>query len=1199
MANGRTEKIASGLFKPFLAHLKAANDQIAKGGYSITLEPDPEMDAVWFVRFVSTPEVLERVNTIESEILQIEEAIIVQGNETVENRQTKLTGSNEGTKSTTDSDADKAIVIYKPGSHPQPPESNGSATQEESSKVHLLRVLETRKIVLQKEQAMAFARAAAAGFDMDSMAHLISFAECFGAARLKEACFQFMELWKSKHETGQWIEVEAAEALHSQSEFSYFNASGIVLSEDAMKHNQESSPVSGGDASIESAGKDQKIPQDPQHPVGSHQYFQGQYHQTAYPPWQMHPPPGPPIFPPYPMQGMPYYQNYPNVYPPYPPMDDPRFNTQQKSRSKRHSRSSKDNNDVDSEASETGEDGSDQSASEYEKSHKRINRKGKKKKKKPGVVVIRNVNYVASKKNESSGSESESVSESEAEDENVDQRSISQGKKQNTSSSSSNKKEGQKKYTDSFDASERDEVAYGQEADTGTWQAFQSFLLKAEEKTRTNDGDIFAGERDPPARRKESKNEDDPILPVERNTGNVQELKTVGIDSVDRNGIRMKQISSTDEMLVSSARRGFTDSHLKEIEGGGGNYRRATSEEFMIYGHEEQTGRSSLDPLAVHDYEIPSNKDRSANNLTDESFVVPFRSGSRDQFLPESRTAIDIESELPPVTKRIEGSSTTGRNEVSYEPEDLTFILGRGVENISIGYDPAKDYESQIIIEKAVKVEVTNEENISASTNEDVKSAEKDKKLKNLQDGSEKRKKEVVGRKVTSSRFNPLAEAQKRAEKLRLYKADLQKFKKEQEEEQIRRLEALKMERQKRIAARSGSNASHSTSTPQQAKTKLAAKPSPSSLKGSKFSDSDTSKLNGNAHGITRSVSSLSEMKKGSNDGTLDQKKEPLRARSTLKSASSDQARRRSMPEESHTKMSAIEQLDKSKLATLPELKIKSPKASSEAVQNKPASKEPSQKAPGSKTSPALENNQAKNATEKAPKPSISEDNVVIEKTVVMLENEVIPAPLVQPSEQTVDVIDRSYEDDNKEMSAVNSGYLAINDDQKATNDNIVDELNSYEVIIDYSKEESQEISSPSSIVKAYEADDPPTMDSANPEAPSIKTPEFKFPEMKSIDQTPEIYEKPRSKESKGFRKLLKFGKKSHTSALGDDALDSDALSVDDLTAAAVSASDVPILKNLISQDDTQAAATSTKASRPFSLLSPFRRSSEKKIAYA
>lgn len=34
-----------------------------------------------FVRFVSTPEILERVDTIESEILQIDEAINIQGNE--------------------------------------------------------------------------------------------------------------------------------------------------------------------------------------------------------------------------------------------------------------------------------------------------------------------------------------------------------------------------------------------------------------------------------------------------------------------------------------------------------------------------------------------------------------------------------------------------------------------------------------------------------------------------------------------------------------------------------------------------------------------------------------------------------------------------------------------------------------------------------------------------------------------------------------------------------------------------------------------------------------------------------------------------------------------------------------------------------------------------------------------------------------
>lgn len=49
-ANGSMEKIASGLLNPFLAHLKTARDQIAKGGYSITLKPHPGADAAWFTK---------------------------------------------------------------------------------------------------------------------------------------------------------------------------------------------------------------------------------------------------------------------------------------------------------------------------------------------------------------------------------------------------------------------------------------------------------------------------------------------------------------------------------------------------------------------------------------------------------------------------------------------------------------------------------------------------------------------------------------------------------------------------------------------------------------------------------------------------------------------------------------------------------------------------------------------------------------------------------------------------------------------------------------------------------------------------------------------------------------------------------------------------------------------------------------------
>jgi hypothetical protein len=50
IANEKKEKTASGLLNPFLAHLKAAQDQIAKGGYSIVLEPDPDTDATWFTK---------------------------------------------------------------------------------------------------------------------------------------------------------------------------------------------------------------------------------------------------------------------------------------------------------------------------------------------------------------------------------------------------------------------------------------------------------------------------------------------------------------------------------------------------------------------------------------------------------------------------------------------------------------------------------------------------------------------------------------------------------------------------------------------------------------------------------------------------------------------------------------------------------------------------------------------------------------------------------------------------------------------------------------------------------------------------------------------------------------------------------------------------------------------------------------------
>ena len=59
------------------------------------------------------------------------------------------------------------------------------------TRIRLQRLLETRKALLRKEQAMAYARALAAGFELDNVDDLISFADAFGASRLR---YGFLEL---------------------------------------------------------------------------------------------------------------------------------------------------------------------------------------------------------------------------------------------------------------------------------------------------------------------------------------------------------------------------------------------------------------------------------------------------------------------------------------------------------------------------------------------------------------------------------------------------------------------------------------------------------------------------------------------------------------------------------------------------------------------------------------------------------------------------------------------------------------------------------------------------------------------------------------------------------------------------------------------------------------------------------------------
>ncbi|WCJ39356.1 hypothetical protein M5689_020348 [Euphorbia peplus] len=173
-SNGSTEKLASGLVKPFVAHLKVAEEQVAQAVRSIKLDVDRNRNGgTWFtkgtlerfVRFVSTPEVLEMVNTYDTEMSQLESARKLYSQGTRERLPGALGGDGRAMGACSDT------------------------TQKE-----LLRAIDVRLTAVRQDLTGAYARAAAAGFNPESVSDLQLFSDCFGAHRLNEACTKFISL---------------------------------------------------------------------------------------------------------------------------------------------------------------------------------------------------------------------------------------------------------------------------------------------------------------------------------------------------------------------------------------------------------------------------------------------------------------------------------------------------------------------------------------------------------------------------------------------------------------------------------------------------------------------------------------------------------------------------------------------------------------------------------------------------------------------------------------------------------------------------------------------------------------------------------------------------------------------------------------------------------------------------------------------
>lgn len=1197
ISNDKKEKIASGLLNPFLSHLKTAQDQISKGGYSILLEPENGSDAAWFtkatlerfVRFVSTPEILERVHMLETEILQIEEAIIAQscndmGQTIVEDHQEKPMKGSEGNKSAHDNE-DKAIVLYKPET--PIPEANGSCSQEGNSKVQLLKILETRKTVLQKEQGMAFARAVAAGFDIDHVAPLVSFAESFGAMRLLEACSRFISLWNSKHETGQWLELEASEVLPTRSEFSAVNASGVFLSGTTDKHDESNHQLA-----TESNGKSGSTNNaDYSVPNGQQEYFQGQFPHLVFPSWPMNNPPGAqPVFPAYPVQGMPYYPTYagsgPFFQPPHWPMEHTSSDFGHQSGHRKQSSDGRDNN--------TGSEMSDiertrslddmEMQAEFPDSRRPHRKNGGSNKKQSGMVVIRNINYITSKEKKSgdeSNSDSDSDTNGEYQNSNGDGLDVIH---QNGNRSLRNKGS----HMNSMDNLSFNNVVsnFGKDADDTHWQAFQNCLLREGDEHASADNKGMLA-MDNTIKRRANTMGADPLVHGSQDRGAIQDGRINGIHKIDERAFPMSR--GSDDFIIGSRQN-------------------------------QQKFRNSLGALDVNGFEVATNQmDREfSQGMTDESLIVPFRTMSIDLVGGRDRSAIDIGSEIPSAHQNLDV-----RNVVDYEPDGLSLMPERGTEKRSIGYDLTLDYEMQFCAESSRgkgKKEVTDAKG-------GLRKLDKDKRLKVNSDPLSKQRTGGPLRKSKSSKMSPLEDARARAEKLRSYKADLQKIKKEKEAAEMKRIEALKQERQKRIAARGGSTTTSAKPSSLSSQIKqLPTKLSPAT-KGSKFSDSEpgsssplqrskirtsvgvsaplkatkSSKLSEGSHvaanRLTRSSSSLSEPKRDSHGVTPDSKASMARIRRLsepktitnppvmllTKARSAESVSKRKLSEgPERSKISAIINLDRSKAAILPELKIKTSKALLNSGENGSTVKG-KQKVNGVNPSTNAESNvKLSNGLHQID----IDDNPIVEKTVVMLEYE-----------GKLETGNKYYNDrDRKEKSDLMSNLAEAHTpppvssvDDRVLPSQLQKQSDSNEVKASYSDHSKAHVASSKLETRVQ--------GTVGTNAPDVKTDQ--------VDKNSGTSEKTPAKESKGFKRLLKFGKKNHSSLSVDRSVDSECISVDcaehdDDARNSASSSEVLTLKNLISQDETSTAGSaSQKSSRHFSLLSPFwsSKTNEKKQA--
>ncbi|XP_009143431.1 COP1-interacting protein 7 [Brassica rapa] len=747
-SGGENEKLASGIFQPFVTHLKSVRDQISKGGYSVTLRPSSVNGGVnWFtkvtlqrfVRFVTTPEVLERSVTLEKEIEQIEDSI--------QSNAAAISGEAEGNELGT---TQKSTALLK---------AQGESDGQENSKVGLQRVLETRKAALCKEQAMAYARALVVGFELDYMDDLLSFADAFGASRLREACVNFVDLCKRKNEDRMWVDQITAMQAFPRPELSFMGDSGIILA------GEENDNVKQGNNSMDAMS-------------------QGSFETSQGPP-QM-PMPWPNHYPPQYMQGHGYppymYPGQPPYFPQWPVNMGGDVETSEKTSKKKKKKKKKNKKKY-----ESSEEQSDESGAET------VSEDGDEGKKSSRKVVIRNINYITSKRNGAKDSDSDE-SEDEEEEGFVDGDSIKQQVEEAIGSLEKRHKSTSRRSRRKHKSHSEDEEDSGSKETKGNdnWDAFQNLLLKDKDSDQETASCPVNMESEVMSKRELPS--DDSFLITNGNEDWGRESSVKKLDAGENVRLMRRENNYDDEMMNpgrGDEPRSYSQAEMA-VYNGKLRARNETEEDWFIR-NQADTERD-VKTFVGDDLHV-TKRSVERDVLTDDSFMIHSRVESQ---VEESRLRTEImDSDVYGTTKQENSSAPEINNR--QEPDDLFMVLGReqDVTPAMVSWTPEIDFETNTLAQEKRKADLETAAKASEQTSDG-----KEKKLRVVRKDAKTR---------GPSRPDPALKAKRAPWGSR---AAATKTKSELEEERKKRMEELLIQRQKRIAEKSsGSSVSSPLAT--------------------------------------------------------------------------------------------------------------------------------------------------------------------------------------------------------------------------------------------------------------------------------------------------------------------------------------------------------------------------------------------------